>query len=108
MPASISQQGCAGNSDSTMPVLDHYVAPETMRQRWQRLDMYGDPCKAHWTQHVGKSCQAYANDDDTERSLINSQAACLDNKHCVAVMCPTGQTSSCTLRARSSFVDFAE
>jgi len=60
-----------------------------------------------WIKHTGKSCQGYANGDSTKRTLEASKAACLTNSGCKGIECPTGTTSSCTLRAKTGFVDWS-
>lgn len=60
-----------------------------------------------WNKHTGKSCQNYAEEHVTDRSLTASKVACLANEVCVAIECPHGSESSCTLRAIANLVDYA-
>lgn len=60
-----------------------------------------------WKLHEGKSCQNYADDDTRERSLTDAKAACRANEACVAIECPHGKESYCTLRAIANLVDYA-
>lgn len=59
-----------------------------------------------WELHPGKSCQNYANDDATPRTLRESKAACSKNDACVAIECPAGRQDSCTLRAIANLVPY--
>ena len=60
-----------------------------------------------WTRNVGKSCQGYANADSTQRTLQQSKTACISNSACLGIMCLTGQTNSCTLRAKTNYIDYS-
>ncbi|CAE8588080.1 unnamed protein product [Polarella glacialis] len=43
----------------------------------------------------------------TQRSLLDSKAACLAEDSCIAIVCPRGKESGCTLRAIANSVDYA-
>jgi len=60
-----------------------------------------------WTRNVGKSCQGYAGGDGATRTLEESKTACISNSACLGIMCPTGQTTSCTLRAKLDYLDYS-
>lgn len=64
--------------------------------------------RIEWKQHRGKSCQGYANDDTTIRTLEASKRACLKNEACVAIECPSDEETQCTLRANTILVPFRE
>ena len=59
-----------------------------------------------WDLHVGRSCQGYADNDPTSRSLSDSKAACALNQFCVAIECPTGRQTGCTLREVGNLVPY--
>lgn len=59
-----------------------------------------------WDLHVGRSCQGYADNDPTSRSLSDSKAACALNQFCVAIECPTGRQIGCTLREVGNLVPY--
>lgn len=63
--------------------------------------------KVIWKKHTGKSCQNYVEHYAMERELEDAKKACLANDDCSSVVCPTGQTRSCTLRAVANLVDYA-
>lgn len=59
-----------------------------------------------WTLRKGNSCQGYAKEDETERTLEASKVACATNVECLSIVCPSGYTMDCTLRSRNFSIQY--
>merc|ERR1719247_1494401 len=98
------------SSHSGTPLLHSTESPRSISQEVQAAAVKASLRKAsapiRWQKHTMKSCQNYANDDHTARSLEDSKSACMANHECVAVECPHGQEDGCTLRAVANKVDW--
>eukprot|EP00040_Diaphanoeca_grandis_P026232 m.146754 g.146754 ORF g.146754 m.146754 type:complete len:538 (+) comp30496_c0_seq2:140-1753(+) len=61
----------------------------------------------YFEEHLGKSCQNYAEDPPVVRNLADSKAVCLANDDCNAIECNHGRSDDCTLRQLDNGITYA-